>query len=149
VGGRGLFRNDYNMEYRFRTPERFAPETKAGQDVFKHAGQMTYPLYLTHSVVGAFLIRVMVGAGVNAWAALAIAIGTMLCVAYIVARYGEPDLRKVLRGAWERAEAASRTPMLWRFCSSPAVASPKSPRPASLITARKQRAPAMAANRGT
>src|SRR5262249_44059368 len=85
-----------------RTPERFAPKTKRAQDAFKHAGQMTYPLYLTHSVVGAFLIRVMVGAGVNAWGALAIAIIAMLAVAYLVARYGEPALRKALRALWER-----------------------------------------------
>jgi peptidoglycan/LPS O-acetylase OafA/YrhL len=102
-----------------RTPERFAPKTKAGQDVFKRAGQMTYPLYLTHSVVGAFLIRVMVGAGVNAWAALASAIGTMLCVAYIVARYGEPALRKVLRGAWERAEGSIKNAHALAFLFKP------------------------------
>jgi len=102
-----------------RTPERFAPKTKAGQDVFKHAGQMTYPLYLTHSVVGAFLIRVMVGAGVNAWAALAFAIVTMLCVAYIVARYGEPAMRKALRGVWERAEGSIKNARALAFLFKP------------------------------
>lgn len=102
-----------------RTPERFAPKTKAGQDAFKYAGQMTYPLYLTHSVVGAFLIRIMVGAGVNPWLALAIAMITMLCVAYIVARYGEPALRKALRGVWERAEGSIKKARAFAFLFKP------------------------------
>lgn len=100
-------------------PERFAPKTKAGQDVFKYMGQMTYPLYLTHSVVGAFLIRAMVGAGVNAWAALATAIVTMLCVAYIVARYGEPTLRKALHSVWDHAEGSIKGTRALAFLFTP------------------------------
>jgi peptidoglycan/LPS O-acetylase OafA/YrhL len=42
------------------SPESFAPAL----------GQMTYPLYLTHSIVGAFLIREAVTAGLNRWLAL-------------------------------------------------------------------------------
>jgi peptidoglycan/LPS O-acetylase OafA/YrhL len=102
-----------------RTPERFAPKTKAAQDTFKQLGQMTYPLYLTHSVVGAFLIRMMVGAGVNAWAALAIAMCAMLSVAYLIARYGEPALRKGLRAMWERAEGSIKNARALAFLFKP------------------------------
>jgi len=95
------------------------PFTSCGCDAFKHAGQMTYPLHLTHSVVGAFLIRAMVGAGVNAWAALATAIVTMLCVAYIIARCGEPALRKALGCLWEHAEGSIKNALALAFLFKP------------------------------
>jgi peptidoglycan/LPS O-acetylase OafA/YrhL len=102
-----------------RTPERFAPMSRAGQEAFKHLGQMTYPLYLTHAVGGAFLIRTMVGAGVTPWAALAIAVCAMLTLAYGVARIGEPALRKALRALWERAEKSVKGARALAFLFKP------------------------------
>lgn len=96
-----------------RAPERFMPQALAARAWFKHVGQMTYPLYLTHSVCGAFIVRMLVHVGVNRWLALLGAVTFALCFAYFIARLGEPAVRSRLRGLWERAEAAvKRTPRL-------------------------------------
>jgi len=96
-----------------RDPERFMPQAPAAREWFKHVGQMTYPLYLTHSVCGAFIVRNLVHAGANRWLALAAAVIFALCFAYFIARLGEPAVRKLLRGLWEKVEAAvRRTPRL-------------------------------------
>ena len=85
-------------------PESFAPTSKPSRDAMKHLGQMTYPLYLTHSVVGAFLIRTLVNHGVNPWPALAMAMLSALMLSHLVAGYAEPAVRRRLRSLWERAE---------------------------------------------
>lgn len=87
-----------------RMPEQFAPKSVRTQEWLKRAGQMTYPLYLVHAVAGAGLMRVMAGAGIDRWFALAATIVFMTVLAYFVARYAEPAIRGWLRGAWERGE---------------------------------------------
>lgn len=89
-----------------RADKYFTPSSPRLQRAFKNLGLMTYPLYLTHSVVGAFLIRVMVRSGVNPWIALTVAILAMLLLAYEVSLYGEPAVRRILRTAWDRGEAS-------------------------------------------
>lgn len=89
-----------------RADKLFAPSSPRLQQAFKNLGLVTYPLYLTHSVVGAFLIRVMVRSGVNPWIALTAAILAMLALAYEVSRYGEPAVRRILRAAWDRGEVS-------------------------------------------
>ena len=88
-----------------RADDRFAPSSPRLQRACKNLGLMTYPLYLVHSVVGAFIIREMVRFGINPWIALAVAILSMLSLAYAVSLYGEPVVRKLLRAAWEQGEA--------------------------------------------
>jgi peptidoglycan/LPS O-acetylase OafA/YrhL len=96
-----------------RDPERFMPPAPAAREWFKQVGQMTYPLYLTHSVRGAFIVRTLVHAGANRWLALAAAVTFALCFAYFIARVGEPAVRSKLRALWDRAEAAvKRAPWL-------------------------------------
>jgi peptidoglycan/LPS O-acetylase OafA/YrhL len=102
-----------------RTPERFAPRSLRLREAYMHAGRMTYPLYLTHSIVGAFLIREMVHAGTNPWLALTIAIVSMLALSYVVSRYGEPQLRGLLRSAWDYAEANIREARALAFLFKP------------------------------
>lgn len=88
-----------------RMPARFTPKSERTQEMLKRTGQMTYPLYLVHAVAGAGLMRVMANMGADRWAALGVTIVTMTCIAYLVARYAEPAIRKGLRGVWERGEA--------------------------------------------
>jgi len=40
-------------------------------------------------------------------------------VAYIVARYGEPAMRKALRGVWERAEGSIKNARALAFLFKP------------------------------
>ena len=102
-----------------REPERFVPKSPRMREACKHAGKMTYPLYLTHSVVGAFLIRRMVSAGTNPSSALVITIVSMLALSYAISRYGEPPLRELLRGAWNHAEATFRNARALAFLFKP------------------------------
>ncbi|HML27603.1 MAG TPA: acyltransferase [Hyphomicrobium sp.] len=98
-----------------RGGERFAPSSPRLQMTCKNLGLMTYPLYLTHSVVGAFMIREMVRLGVDPWLSLAVAVLSMLSLAYVISRYGEPAVRKRLRAAWDRGEAGLRNVQLAAF----------------------------------
>jgi peptidoglycan/LPS O-acetylase OafA/YrhL len=94
-------------------PERYAPRSPRNQEALKNIGKMTYPLYLTHAVLGAGLIRVLAEAGVDPWLALASSALAMLALSYWVARFAEPELRRVLRTAWDRGEALlQRAPAL-------------------------------------
>jgi peptidoglycan/LPS O-acetylase OafA/YrhL len=102
-----------------RAPERFAPKSLRAQEAYRHIGQMTYPLYLTHSIVGVFLIREMVSGGTNPWLALAVAVVSMLALSYVVSRYGEPQLRRLLRSAWDRAESNVREARALAFLFKP------------------------------
>ena len=89
-----------------RTPGRFEPGSGAARATLKQVGQMTYPLYLTHSIVGVALLRVMVQLGVNRWLALGGALAIVLALSWLVARWGEPLVRNVLRSLWERCEGS-------------------------------------------
>lgn len=91
-----------------RAPQRFAPSSPRVQAALKHVGQMTYPLYLTHAVVGAGLIRLLLDAGVQRWLALAVVVATVLGASSAVAMLAEPRVRHVLRGLWDRGENALR-----------------------------------------
>lgn len=87
-----------------RLPERFTPKSVRTQDALKRTGQMTYPLYLVHAVAGAGLMRVMADNGVDRWVALGVTITFMTGLAYVIARYAEPAIRRGLRSVWERGE---------------------------------------------
>jgi exopolysaccharide production protein ExoZ len=91
-----------------RTPERFTPRAQRSRAVLQHLGKMTYPLYLTHSVVGAGVMRLLIEAGVDRWAALAVGASAMLLAASLIALLAEPAVRNLLRTGWDRAEAAVR-----------------------------------------
>lgn len=66
-------------------------------------GAMTYPLYLLHQVVGAALMGWLVRGGTNRWAALGVAMASMLFAAWIIATYLEPRLQAVTKGAIDGA----------------------------------------------
>lgn len=89
-------------------PGWFAVRGVRTQSALKRLGLMTYPLFLAHSVLGAAVIRTLVGAGVDPWAALAAAIGGALAVAYAISASGEVWVRSGLRWAVGRAEELMR-----------------------------------------
>ena len=100
-----------------QAPDRFTPKAERAKGLLQHLGKMTYPLYLTHSVVGAGIMRLLIEAGLHRWTALAIAASAMLLTASLIALLFEPAVRNLLRGAWSRAEAALRLralPFLYR-----------------------------------
>ncbi|UCF53291.1 MAG: acyltransferase, partial [Bradyrhizobium sp.] len=59
-------------------------------------GLITYPLYLTHNVIGAAIIRALVEAGLDATSALWIALGLLVLVCWFICAKIEPAVRGAL-----------------------------------------------------
>ena len=68
-------------------------------------GQVTYPLYLLHQVVGAALVAAMLGAGIPAAAAIPSAAALILVGAFAVSTVAEPWLRRALDRVLSRPRA--------------------------------------------
>jgi peptidoglycan/LPS O-acetylase OafA/YrhL len=63
----------------------------------KTAGLMTFPLYLVHTVVGATIMGRFVMLGLSRWAALAAGLAVIFLIAFLIAKYLEPAIQRVLR----------------------------------------------------
>lgn len=83
-------------------------------------GLITYPLYLTHNVIGAAIIRALVECGLDATSALWIALGLLVLVCWFICVKIEPAVRSALMQALShfrklpRRQPASRRPALSR-----------------------------------
>ncbi|WP_247769418.1 hypothetical protein [Bradyrhizobium sp. 192] len=83
-------------------------------------GLITYPLYLTHNVIGAAIIRALVDAGLDATSALWIALGLLVLVCWFICAKIEPAVRCALMqalahfGKLPKRQPASRRPALAR-----------------------------------
>jgi len=73
-----------------------APESPA---YLRTLGLITYPLYLTHNVIGAAIIRALVDAGLDATSALWIALGLLVLVCWVICTKIEPAVRSALMQA--------------------------------------------------
>lgn len=62
----------------------------------KTLGLITYPLYLTHNVIGAAVIRALVEAGIDATSALWLALGMLMAVCWLICTKVEPGVRSAL-----------------------------------------------------
>lgn len=83
-------------------------------------GLITYPLYLTHNVIGAAIVRALVDCGLDATSALWIALGLLVLVCWFICVKIEPAVRSALMqalshfGKLPRRQPASRRPALSR-----------------------------------
>ncbi|MET4606590.1 peptidoglycan/LPS O-acetylase OafA/YrhL [Bradyrhizobium sp. JR4.1] len=83
-------------------------------------GLITYPLYLTHNVIGTALIRALVDAGLDATSAVWIALGMLVLVCWFICAKIEPIVRGALMqtlshcGKLPERQPASRRPALAR-----------------------------------
>jgi exopolysaccharide production protein ExoZ len=114
-----------------RAPRLFEARSPQSQAALRRIGLMTYPLFLTHNVVGAGIIRTATELGVNQWAALALAVAAALGLAYVICATAEAELRKVVRAALDRAEGLARRALsrLRRPAGAPRVTGrPRAPR---------------------
>ncbi|MCP3383773.1 acyltransferase [Bradyrhizobium sp. CCGUVB4N] len=59
-------------------------------------GLITYPLYLTHNVIGSAIIRALVEAGVDATSAVWVALGMLALVCWFICARIEPAIRSAL-----------------------------------------------------
>ena len=79
-------------------------------------GLITYPLYLTHNVIGSAVIRVLVDAGVDASLAVGMALGLLVLICWLICAKIEPAVRHWLSvilanfGRLSKTEPSSRLP---------------------------------------
>src|SRR3954464_1560152 len=96
-------------------------------------GLITYPLYLTHNVIGTAIIRALIEAGLDATSALWIALGMLVLVCWIICAKIEPAVRDALLhalahfGTLPKRLPASRRPAFSRGLGL------RQPAPAKLI----------------
>ena len=62
-------------------------------------GLITYPLYLTHNVIGTEVIRVLVDAGLDATSAVWVAIGILVLLCWFICAKIEPSIRAAMTRA--------------------------------------------------
>jgi len=86
-------------------------------------GLITYPLYLTHNVIGTAIIRVLVGAGVDASLAVSVSLGVLVLVCWLICAKIEPAIRHLLREIFSNfgllANAAPRSSLPGPLASPP------------------------------
>jgi peptidoglycan/LPS O-acetylase OafA/YrhL len=63
----------------------------------KTLGLITYPLYLTHNVIGSAIIRVLVDAGLDDTLAVGVGLGMLVLVCWLICAKIEPAVRHSLR----------------------------------------------------
>jgi peptidoglycan/LPS O-acetylase OafA/YrhL len=78
---------------RRRSTPTAAPDAPA---YLRTLGLITYPLYLTHNVIGAAIIRMLVEAGLDATTALWIALSMLVLICWFICAKIEPAVRTVL-----------------------------------------------------
>lgn len=70
-------------------------------------GLATYPLYLTHNVIGLGVMRTLLDLGVTAYAALALAIISVIALSFLIAAVFEPKARSLVRSLLLRPDPVS------------------------------------------
>src|SRR3954471_14537232 len=79
-----------------RSAGKASPETPA---YLRTLGLITYPLYLTHNVIGTAIICALVDAGWDATSAVWIALGLLVLVCWLICAKVEPAVRSALMQA--------------------------------------------------
>lgn len=94
-------------------------------------GLITYPLYLTHNVIGTAIIRALVDAGWDATSAVWVALGMLVLVCWFICAKVEPAVRSALTltvahfGKLPERQPKSRRPALARGLRPPLPVSVK------------------------
>ena len=63
---------------------------------FRTLGLITYPLYLTHNVIGAAMIRLLIDAGLDATSALCVELGMLVLACWFISAKVEPAIRAAM-----------------------------------------------------
>jgi peptidoglycan/LPS O-acetylase OafA/YrhL len=70
--------------------------SSAGAGHLRMLGLITYPLYLTHNVVGSAIIRLLIDAGLDAYLAVGAGLGMLAVVCWFISARIEPAIRGLL-----------------------------------------------------
>ena len=88
-------------------------------------GLITYPLYLTHNVIGSAIVRVLVHAGLDASLAVWVGLGMLVLICWLICAKIEPAIRRLLReifsnfGLLPKTEPPSSPPSRLLGCAFP------------------------------
>ena len=85
-------------------------------------GLITYPLYLTHNVIGAAIIRVLIDAGLDATLAVWVALSMLVLVCWLICAKIEPAVRRALTQGISHLGSLAKTKPLSSFPNSSPVA---------------------------
>ncbi len=100
-------------------------------------GLITYPLYLTHNVIGAAIIRVLIDAGLDASLAVWFALGMLVLACWFICAKIEPPVRRALTRTISHFGSLPKTQPLSSFPSlSPGARLPLPVRAKVSFTAR-------------
>jgi exopolysaccharide production protein ExoZ len=80
---------------------------RAGR-VIRSLGLMTYPLYLLHLTIGAWMIRQLIDAGWSSVPAFSAVLVVLVFASWLAAEYCEPAIRRLMRRTVEGVEGAVR-----------------------------------------
>jgi peptidoglycan/LPS O-acetylase OafA/YrhL len=72
-------------------------------------GLITYPLYLTHNVIGSAIIRVLIDAGLDAYLAVGAGLSMLALVCWFISATIEPAIRRLLRDLFSNFELLPNT----------------------------------------
>jgi peptidoglycan/LPS O-acetylase OafA/YrhL len=109
-----------------RSADTTSPET-AGYlrtDYLRTLGLITYPLYLTHNVIGAAMIHVLIDAGLDATLAVWVALSMLVLVCWFICAKIEPAVRHALTQAISYVGSLPRTPSFPNSSPAPGLLLP-------------------------
>ena len=72
-------------------------------------GLITYPLYLTHNVIGSAIIRVLIDAGLDASLAVWVGLGMLVLVCWFICAKIEPAIQTAAKGNLFKLQTASES----------------------------------------
>ena len=81
------------------TVSREAPAFLRTTNFLRTLGLITYPLYLTHNVLGTAIIRVLVDAGLDATSAVWVQLGMLVLICWFICAKIEPSIRSAMTQA--------------------------------------------------
>ena len=76
---------------------------------FRTLGLITYPLYLTHNVIGSAIIRLLIDAGMDESLAVVTGLSVLVLVCWFISAKIEPAVRRLLRELFSNFELLPRT----------------------------------------
>jgi len=113
-----------------RFAKELRPRSPVSASILRGLGLMTYPMYLLHTVVGTTILRLLIDGGAAPYAALPIALGSDIALAWLVSATIEPVIRRKLRHGLTDIQIAMRNRPAGLFVSGGEIRSPHDQAPA-------------------
>jgi peptidoglycan/LPS O-acetylase OafA/YrhL len=113
-----------------RFAKQLRPRSSVSAGILRSLGLMTYPMYLLHTVFGTTILRLLIDAGAAPYAALPIALGSDIALAWLGSAIIEPVVRRKLRHWLTYAETTMRKRPAGLFISGGEIKTARNEAPA-------------------